>query len=104
MKALWTSLLPELRHFPPAERDAALLHARATPLQAAELLGTVLAVIVVAALTRHALPDAPAASRLLAMLLDLALALPLLAAAAGAFHLRRLRRGLREQLQRRGRA
>jgi len=59
--------------------------------------------VVVTALTRTVLVDASFASRLVAMLADFAVALPLLALALGPFHARRLRRGLRAQLQQRTR-
>ena len=94
-------LLPELRRFPAAERGSALRAARDTPLDMLELLGMAAGLVVVTALTRYVLPDGEAATRFAAVLLNFAVAVPLLALVLGPFHLRRLRRGLREQLQQR---
>ena len=94
-------MLPELRGFPAAERGSALRTARDTPLDMLELLGMAAGLVVVTALTRYVLPDGEAATRFAAVLLNFAVAVPLLALVLGPFHLRRLRRGLREQLQQR---
>jgi hypothetical protein len=56
----------------------------------------------VTALTRYALPDPTLPTRTAAALLNAAVALPLLVLLLGPFHLRRLRRGLREQIDRQG--
>jgi hypothetical protein len=100
---LWPVLLPELRQFPAAERDDALRVARDTALEIVELLGMAAGLVLVTALTRYTLPDASASSRFAAAVLNFALAIPLLTVALGPFHIRRLRRGLREQLRQRGR-
>jgi hypothetical protein len=100
---LWLSLLPELRHFPVQERPEALVQARATSLDTFELVGMALALVAVTALTKYALPDGSFVSRFVMALLNFAVALPLLVATLGPFHLRRLRRGLREQLNSQGR-
>lgn len=103
MSRLWPALLPELREFPPADQDAALRAARDTALDAFELIGMAIALVLVTALTRYSLPEPGMASRFAAALLNFAVALPLLAVAVGPLHLRRLRRGLREQLRQRRR-
>ena len=96
-------LLPDLRRFPDEERAAAIRDARETELDLLELAGAGLALLVATWLTRYALgADAGAFDRIAACLLNFAVALPLLAAGFLPFHLRRLRRGLREQLARRG--
>ena len=97
----WPALLPELRRFPEAERDDALRHARATSLDTFELVGMAIGLVAVTALTKYTLPDASIASRFAFALLNFAVALPLLVAALGPFHIRRLRRGLRDQLDKR---
>lgn len=101
MNRLWPVLLPELRKFPAHEQDAALHAARDTPLDLLELLGMAAWLVVVTAATRYGVAGFGVAERFASALLNFAVALPLLALCLGPFHLRRLRRGLREQLQRR---
>ncbi|MFO1327050.1 MAG: hypothetical protein U1F56_06805 [Rubrivivax sp.] len=103
VKRLWPALLPELRQFPEADRDRALQQARETALDVVELVGMAVGLVVVTALTKYSVPDASMASRFALALVNFAVALPLLVAVLGPFHLRRLRRGLREQLRQRGR-
>ena len=103
MKRLWPALLPELRLFPQGERDQALQHARETSLDVFELVGMAVGLVVVTALTKYSVPDPSMASRFALALINFAVAMPLLVAVLGPFHLRRLRRGLRTQLQNRGR-
>lgn len=100
---LWPALLPELRRFPEDERDRALGLARRTPLDVVELVGMAVGLVAVTALTKYSVPDLTMASRFLLALANFAVALPLLVAVLGPFHLRRLRRGLRRQLDERGR-
>jgi hypothetical protein len=96
-------LLPELRRFPDEERAAAIRDARDTELDLLELAGAGLALLLATWFTRYSLGEGTGGlARLLACLLNLAVALPLLVAGFLPFHLRRLRRGLREQLARRG--
>lgn len=102
MHRIWLLLLPELRGFAPQQQCHALHEAGKTPLDVAELLALAISVAVVAGLTRYTLVDVSAASRLAAALVNLAVALPLIAACAAPVHLRRLRRGLRQQLELRG--
>jgi hypothetical protein len=103
VKRLWPALLPELRQFPESEREQALQASRATALDVTELVGMAIGLVVVTALTKYSVPDPSMASRFALALINFAVALPLLVAALGPFHLRRLRRGLRAQLQHRGR-
>lgn len=103
MKRLWPALLPELRQFPEAERDQALQRARETSLDVIELVGMAVGLVVVTALTKFSLPDPTLASRFALAVINFAVAMPLLVAVLGPFHLRRLRRGLRRQLHNRGR-
>jgi hypothetical protein len=102
MSRLWPALLPELRRFPSAEQDDALRAARRTDLDIVELLGMAAGLLVVTALTRYTLADASMSTRFVATLVNFAAALPLLAVALGPFHIRRLRRGLRDQLRSKG--
>ncbi len=78
MSRLWPALLPELREFPPADQDAALRAARDTALDAFELIGMAIALVLVTALTRYSLPEPGIASRFAAALLNFAVALPML--------------------------
>ena len=103
MNRLWRVLLPELRRFPEPGQDQALRAARETPLDIIELASMALGFVAVTALTRHSLPDAAMSTRFGAMLLNFVVAVPLLAVVLGPFHIRRLRRGLRQQLETRGR-
>jgi hypothetical protein len=98
MNKTWLLLFPELRSFPVREQAHALAVARATPLDIAELVGTAFAVVVVTALARYGLADPGLAPHFAGTALNLAVALPLLVVAAGPFQVRRVRRGLRQQL------
>lgn len=103
VKRLWPALLSELRQFPESEREQALQRARDTSLDVIELVGMAVGLVVVTALTKYSVPDPSMASRFALALINFAVAMPLLVAVLGPFHLRRLRRGLRTQLQNRGR-
>ena len=58
------------------------------------------ALVVVTVLTRFVLGDASWQARSLAPVIDFLIALPLLVIGLAPFHVRRLRRGLRRQLER----
>jgi len=96
---LWPVLLPELRQFPATDQDTALRSARDTELDILELLGMAAGLVAVTALTRYTLPSGSIGTRFLFVLLNVVVAIPLLTVALGPFHIRRLRRGLRKQLQ-----
>jgi hypothetical protein len=102
MNRLWPALLPELRRFPLDEQDDVLRAARRTELDFVELIGMATGLLVVTALTRYTLADAGMARSFLGTLVNFAVALPLLAIALGPFHIRRVRRGLRDQLRSKG--
>lgn len=102
MNRLWPLVLPELRQFPATEQDGALKAARETALDMLELLGMAAGLVLVTAITRYSGADASMATRFGAAIVNFVVAAPLLAIALGPFHIRRLRRGLREQLHRRG--
>lgn len=103
MNRLWPVLLPELRHFPAAEQDQALQAARDYALDILELLGMAAGLVLVTAITRYSLADWSLSAQFGAAIVNFVVAIPLLVLALGPFHVRRMRRGLREQLQRRGR-
>ena len=99
VKWLWSALLPELRQFQEVQREQALQRARGTSLDVIELVGMAVGLVVVTALTKYIVPNTLTASRIALSLISIAVAMPLMVAALGPFHLRRLRRGLRTQLQ-----
>lgn len=101
---LWNALLPELRAFAEAEQPGALREARETPLEPFELLGMAAGLVAVTALTGYGTADSSLAARFGAALINFVVAMPLLALALGPFHLRRLRRGLRDARRRRSAA
>ena len=103
MMRLWRVLLPDLRQFPEAEQAGALQAARQTDLETVELVGMAAGLVLVTAVTRYALADASLASQVEAAVVNVVVAIPLLAIVLAPFHLRRLRRGLRQQLMQRGR-
>lgn len=101
MSRFWLVLLPELRSFAPAERAQALRAARDTAFDAFELICAAGAVVAVTALTRYVLPAGSMAAQFAAVLSNFVVAVPLLAIILAPVYLRKLRRGLRDQLQRR---
>lgn len=96
-----TDLLhPELRGLAPDEKAWALREARATPFDIIELVGMAAAVVLVTALTDYAVSDVNGGQRLVAAILNYAMALPFIAAAVAPFLYRRTRRGLQQRHQR----
>ena len=102
MPHLLQRLLPELTRFPEHQRAAALRRARDQELDAVELVGAAVALLVATVVTRFALDDLRPAPGLVSFLLNLALAVPILLVLFLPFHLRRLRRGLRSELEKGG--
>jgi uncharacterized membrane protein YidH (DUF202 family) len=100
MHRIWLTLAPELRRLPPAHRAAALRRARTTALDSLELVGMGVALVAVTMFTRQAMPDGVGGTRTAVLVLELLVAAPMLLLALGPFHIRRLRRGLRQQLER----
>ncbi len=99
MSSAWLLLLPELRRVSPERRDAALVRARETPFDLLELAGAAAALLVVTALTRQLVDLSSMAARFGSLLVSFVAALPLLALSLAPLRLRRLRRGLRRQLE-----
>ncbi|HSH91532.1 MAG TPA: hypothetical protein VK996_16210 [Ramlibacter sp.] len=92
-------VLPELGAFPAPKRRAAFEKAGETELDILELLGVALALVLVTVATRYALADQSLPSRAAAAALNFIVAVPLIAMGVTPFHIRRLRRGLRAQLE-----
>ncbi len=98
MYRLWLVVLPELGRFPPREQAQAFKRAGETELDVLELIGMAFGLVLVTAATQYALPDQTLPSRFAAALLNFIVAVPAIALAVAPFHVRRLRRGLRAQL------
>ncbi len=94
---------PELARIAPQHRDRALERARSESFDLIELIGLALGLVLVTALTRYALKDPGLTERLVAALLNCAVALPLLVVLCGPFQVRRMRRGLRAFVAEQGR-
>ncbi len=103
MQKPWLLLVPELERFPEEDWACVLGRARHTEFDVVELVGLALGVAAAAAVTQYVLPDTQWATRTGAALFNFITAVPLLALVAAPLHLRRLRRGVRAQLQRQGR-
>lgn len=102
MKGLWQFVLPDLGRFPPDERQQALRVARESRLDAMELVVLVIWLVLVTALVRYMVDQAAQADRLAySVVMNLIVTVPLLLAVFIPVHIRRLRRGLRAQLQQR---
>src|SRR6185503_3692780 len=95
-------LFPELRQLPKSEHHDALRRAADTPFDVFELVGIAAGLVAVAALTRYGAAGLSLAERIGLAAANFAVALPLLAVAVAPFHLRRMKRGLREALRDRG--
>jgi hypothetical protein len=102
MSRLWQTVLPELRRFSADEQPQALRLARASRLESVELLLLAIWLVLVTALVRTMVDGAPQAERFAyAVVINLAVTVPLLLAVFLPIHIRRLRRGLRAQLEER---
>lgn len=102
MKRLWLVLLPELRQFPEVWQEEALKKARESALEARELVGIAVWLVIVTSFTRFILNRAgmesdPSTTLAVNIVVDV----PLLAAVFIPIHIRRSRRGLRRQLEQR---
>lgn len=102
MSGLWQALLPELRQFPPSERQQALQRARSSQLDALELVVLAIWLVLVTALMRNMVNSVLEAERIAySVVMNLVITVPLLLLVIVPVHIRRLRRGLREQLEQR---
>lgn len=91
---LETALYPELQRLEPLERAAAKAHAAEEPFDVVEWLGIAFGIVAVTAMTRYRLPGTEILDRLAMMLVNFAIAIPLLGILIGPFLVRRTRRGL----------
>lgn len=98
MTRLAIFLYPQLQSFPEAERPQALRRARSTTFDVLELLGIALGLVLTTAITRYSAAELNPVERIAAILLNFALAVPLLLVLVGPFFIRRARRGLDSEL------
>jgi uncharacterized membrane protein YbhN (UPF0104 family) len=102
MNRLWQTVLPELRRFPTGEQPRALRLARASRLESLELFLLAIWLVLVTALVRTMVNGAPEAERVAySLVINVVVTVPLLLAVFLPIHIRRLRRGLRAQLEER---
>lgn len=94
-------LFPELRKIDSSEQRDELRKAKETPLDAVELIGLGMALLVTVSLTRYSAAGWGLAERFGAILANVVIAIPVLVVLAGPFYVRRTRRGLRTYLARR---
>ena len=99
MRKFWLWLLPELQLFPAQRQAEALKKSRQGDLDIPELLGMALGLVLAAIAAQYASPGNPPLPHAVVALLDFVIAVPLMAMVVIPFHIRRLRRGLRVQLQ-----
>ena len=92
-------LYPRLREFAPGEREAVLREARRGAFDVVELVGIALGLVLATAITRYSAHHLAPIERLAALVVNFAVALPLLAAFVGPFLVRRVRRGVERQLE-----
>lgn len=105
MNRLWRALLPDLQRFPAADQEKALQKARDAALESPELIGIAIWLVLVTALTRYILVQTSASTDVWATLVvNLVFTAPLLIAVYVPIHVRRLRRGLKKQLDQQGRS
>lgn len=104
MTRLWLVLLPELRRFPEDKRDKAFHNARDSELASLELVGIAVWLVIVTSFTKFILnKTAMSGDPSTTLAVNIVVDIPLLAAVFVPIHIRRLRRGLRKQLEQRGR-
>jgi hypothetical protein len=101
MRSLEVLLYPRLRDLPEKDRAEALRAARKTAFDVIELVGIAMGLVLVTALTRYPIGPWNGAERAWAAIANFLVAIPLLMAFVGPFLVRRVRRGLDEELAKR---
>ena len=91
-------LYPELGKIHPRDRSRALKEAKGGPFDAIEFAGIGIALLLVVILTRYSTAGMGLTERIGAALANFVVSLGLLALFAGPFYVRRIRRGLRKQI------
>jgi hypothetical protein len=104
MKRLWLALLPELAQFPEVRQEKAFQEARKSALESIELIGIAVWLVIVTSFTKFILTQAGMESDpSMTLAVNIVVDVPLLSAVFFPIHIRRMRRGLRKQLEQRGR-
>lgn len=104
MKRLWLVLLPELGQFPEIRQEKAFQEAQNSALESIELIGIAVWLVAVTSFTKFILTKVGMESDpSITLAVNIVVDVPLLAAVFIPIHIRRLRRGLRKQLELRGR-
>jgi hypothetical protein len=98
MAAIREFLYPRLRSVPSADRDALMRRARDIPFDVIELVGIASGLLIAVVVTRYSLDEAQIVERVFAALLNFLVAAPLLALLVGPFLIRRVRRGIDQEL------
>jgi heme/copper-type cytochrome/quinol oxidase subunit 3 len=98
--ALWLRLLPDLKQIRPIELGATLAQAKTASLPTLEIIAIVIWLVIVTSFTKYILAEGnmtnDAASTIVA---NLVITVPMLAILFIPIHIRRFRRGVHEQLQ-----
>jgi hypothetical protein len=94
-------LYPELKKIDPRDRISALRKAKEVSFDTIEIVGIGIALVLVVTLTRYSVVGMGALGRIGTALANFVVAIPLLLIFAGPFYVRRVRRGLREQMEKR---
>ena len=97
-------LYPELKRIDPKERSSAPQEAKDSLFAAIELAGIGIALVLAVVVTRYSATGMGALGRIGAALWNFVVAIPILLVFAGPFYVRRVRRGLREYLEKRSRS
>ncbi len=103
MEANWLAwkerIYPDLKRFAPDQRKAVSRKAGATPFDAIELFGIAAGIVATAMLARYLATEWVGNRRSVTTSLQFLFALPILPFAIAPFHVRRVRRGLRAQIE-----
>ena len=94
-------LYPELNRINPKDRSSALQESKARAFDAIELVGIGIVLVLAVVVTRYSATELGALGRIGAALWNFMVALPILLVFAGPFYVRRVRRDLREYLEKR---
>ena len=96
----WTYLLyPDLRKFDAQDRSRALAKAKDARLDAIELVGVAVGLLMTVLITRYSAVDLSLSGRFAMTLANFIIAIPLLGVLVGPFLVRRTRRSLKAQLE-----
>jgi hypothetical protein len=95
-----SALYPDLGAVAPHHRERVLKEAKEEPFDLIEWIGILLGLVLAVAATRYGAAELGIVERTFALIVNFAIAIPLLAVLVGPFLVRRTRRGLRRYLDR----